>query len=46
MPVDRGHFTQRYQLNRLVWFEYFSDVTAAIAREKWSEILLPLCGSE
>ena len=27
-------FTQRYQLNRLVWFEYFSDVTAAIAREK------------
>ena len=27
-------FTQRYQLNRLVWFEYFSDVTAAITREK------------
>jgi putative endonuclease len=27
-------FTQRYQLNRLVWFEYFGDVTAAIAREK------------
>ena len=27
-------FTQRYQLNRLVWFGYFSDVTAAIAREK------------
>ena len=27
-------FTQRYHLNRLVWFEYFGDVTAAIAREK------------
>jgi putative endonuclease len=27
-------FTQRYQLNRLVWFEYFGEVTAAIAREK------------
>src|SRR2546423_5500685 len=27
-------FTQRYQLNRLVWFEYFRDVTGAIAREK------------
>jgi putative endonuclease len=27
-------FTQRYQLNRLVWFEHFRDVTAAIACEK------------
>jgi len=27
-------FTQRYHLNRLVWFEYFRDVNAAIAREK------------
>ncbi len=27
-------FTQRYQLSRLVWFEYFRDVNAAIAREK------------
>ena len=27
-------FTQRYQLNRLVWFEYFRDVDAAIARKK------------
>jgi putative endonuclease len=27
-------FTQRYHLNRLVWFEYFSEVTAAISREK------------
>jgi putative endonuclease len=27
-------FTQRYKLNRLVWFEYFGDVNAAIAREK------------
>lgn len=31
---ETAGFTQRYQLNRLVWFEYFSDVTAAIAREK------------
>ena len=27
-------FTQRYQLNRLVWFEYFRDIDAAIAKEK------------
>src|SRR3954467_12698234 len=27
-------FTQRYQLNRLVWFEHFRDVNAAIAFEK------------
>jgi len=27
-------FTQRYQLNRLVWFEDFRDVNEAIACEK------------
>ena len=27
-------FTQRYQLNRLVWFEHFRDVRDAIACEK------------
>ena len=27
-------FTQRYQLNQLVWFEHFRDVNDAIAREK------------
>ncbi len=27
-------FTQRYQLNRLVWFEHFRDIDAAIAKEK------------
>jgi putative endonuclease len=27
-------FTQRYQLNRLVWFEHFRDVNNAIACEK------------
>jgi len=27
-------FAQRYQLNRLVWFEHFCDVDHAIAREK------------
>jgi putative endonuclease len=27
-------FTQRYQLNRLVWFEHFRDVNEAIAAEK------------
>ena len=27
-------FTQRYNLNRLVWFEHFRDVNNAIAREK------------
>src|SRR3981081_316732 len=31
---ERAGFTQRYHLNRLVWFEYFRDVNAAIAREK------------
>ncbi len=27
-------FTQKYQVTKLVWFEEFSDVTLAIAREK------------
>ena len=27
-------FTRRYQLNRLVWFEYFRDINNAIAKEK------------
>ncbi len=27
-------FSQRYRLTRLVWFEHFRDVDAAIAREK------------
>ena len=27
-------FTKRYNLKRLVWFEIFSDVSNAIAREK------------
>ena len=27
-------FAQRYHLNRLVWFEHFRDVNAAIACEK------------
>ncbi len=27
-------FTQRYRLNRLVWFEHYRDVNAAIACEK------------
>jgi putative endonuclease len=27
-------FTSRYRISRLVWFEVFDDVTAAIQREK------------
>ena len=27
-------FTSRYNVRRLVWFEHFSDVNEAIAREK------------
>ncbi|WP_340107010.1 GIY-YIG nuclease family protein [Rhodohalobacter sp. 8-1] len=27
-------FTQKYNLNKLVWFEEYGEVTAAIAREK------------
>jgi len=30
----RPGFTQRYNLAVLVWFEAFSDITNAIAREK------------
>ncbi len=29
-----GFFTARYNLNRLVYFEEFSDINEAIAREK------------
>jgi putative endonuclease len=29
-----GGFTRRYGVHRLVWFEAFDDVTAAIQREK------------
>jgi putative endonuclease len=31
---EAAGFTQRYHLNRLVWFEHFRDVNNAIAREK------------
>jgi putative endonuclease len=30
----RGGFTARYNCNRLVWFQQFEEVTAAIDREK------------
>ena len=32
-------FTQRYQLNRLVWFEHFRDIDTAIAFEKRAQRL-------
>ena len=31
---QRGSFTARYKVNRLVYFEHFSDIDQAIAREK------------
>ena len=31
---ERPGFTSKYNINRLVWYEEFSDVTEAIAREK------------
>jgi len=31
---ETAGFTQRFHLNRLVWFEHFRDVNAAIACEK------------
>jgi putative endonuclease len=31
---ETAGFTQRYQVNRLVWFEHFRDVNGAIACEK------------
>jgi putative endonuclease len=33
MGVAEG-FTKKYRVHRLVYFEQFSDITAAIAREK------------
>lgn len=27
-------FTRRYDVNKLVWFEIYDDITAAISREK------------
>ena len=32
-----GSFTARYNVNRLVYFEEFSDINQAIAREKESK---------
>ena len=32
--VTKDGFTKRYNLKRLVWFEIFSDISNAIAREK------------
>jgi putative endonuclease len=29
-----SEFTARYRVNTLVWYEYYSDVNEAIAREK------------
>ena len=40
--LDADSFTSRYRANRLVYYEKFSDVRAAIAREKqlkkWSRV--------
>jgi putative endonuclease len=33
-PSDRSSFTARYGIDRLVYFERFSRITSAIAREK------------
>ena len=32
--LDKGSFTDRYNIENLVYYEYTSDVTAAIEREK------------
>ena len=32
--VDPKSFTSRYNINKLVYYEYFSDINAAIFREK------------
>ena len=32
--LDRGSFTARYNVNRLVYYEYTNDPEAAIGREK------------
>ena len=33
-PLDKGSFTARYNVDKLVYYEVTSDVTAAIEREK------------
>jgi putative endonuclease len=33
-PLFNGSFTDRYDCDRLVWYEVHEDVTAAIEREK------------
>ena len=32
--VDQKSFTSRYNISKLVYYEYFSDINAAIFREK------------
>ena len=32
--IDPKSFTARYNINKLVYYEYFLDINAAIAREK------------
>ncbi len=32
--VNPRSFTARYNINKLVYYEYFTDINAAIAREK------------
>lgn len=34
LHLDKGSFTDRYNLEKLVWFEEFNDINEAIAREK------------
>ena len=34
ISVDKNVFTKKYQINKLVYFESFTDITQAIAREK------------
>lgn len=33
-PVDRKSFTARYHVNKLVYYEFYEHIDAAIAREK------------
>jgi len=32
--INPKSFTAQYNLNRLMWYEYYDDISAAIAREK------------
>jgi putative endonuclease len=32
--LDSSSFTSKYDVNRLVYYEFFEDITPAIAREK------------